>query len=76
MKKTQVKNLDWKDINGTRNYLFEEINWNELWVKSFASLIGIPIGITSFVIGLRICAITVGIKKYKSIIEKEKKETL
>ena len=48
------------------------MNW---WVKSFASLIGIPIGITSFVIGLKICAITVGIKKYKSIIEKKKKET-
>ena len=34
---------------------------------------GIPIGITSSVIGLKICARAVGIKKFKSIIEKKKK---
>ena len=37
-------------------------------------MIGIPIGFTSSAIGLKICAITAGIKKFKSII-KEKKET-
>ena len=31
----------------------------------FSYLIGIPIGITSYAIGLKICAITAGIKKYK-----------
>ena len=36
-----------------------------------ASLIGIPIGITSSAIRLTIFAITAGIKKYKSIIKKE-----
>ena len=36
-------------------------------ISAFASLIGIPIGITNSAIGLKICAITVGIKKYKSI---------
>ena len=36
--------------------------------------IGIPIEITSSAIGLKICAINSGIKKYKSIIEKEKKK--
>ena len=36
-------------------------------------MIGIPIGITSYVIGLKICAITAGIKKYKSMIKKKKK---
>ena len=40
----------------------------------FASLVGIPIGITSSAIGLKICAITAGIKKYKSIIKKKKKK--
>ena len=40
----------------------------------FASLIGIPKGITSSVMGLKICAITAGIKKYKSIIKKRKKK--
>ena len=36
-------------------------------------MLGIPIGIASSVIGLKICAITAGIKKYKSIIKKMKK---
>ena len=43
-------------------------------VWAFASLVGIPIGITSSVIGLKICVITAGIKKYKSIIKKKKKK--
>ena len=43
-------------------------------VSAFASLIGIPIGITSSAIGLKVCAITAGIKKYKSIIKKKKKK--
>ena len=43
-------------------------------ISAFASLIGIPIGITSSAIGLKVCAITAGIKKYKSIIKKKKKK--
>ena len=31
-------------------------------ISAFASLLGIPIGITSSAIGLKICAITAGIK--------------
>ena len=37
-------------------------------ISAFASLIGIPIKIMSSAIGLKICAITARIKKYKSII--------
>ena len=37
-------------------------------------LAGIPIGIINSTIELKICLITAGIKKYKSIIRKEKKE--
>ena len=33
-----------------------------------------PIGITNSAIGLKICAIAAGIKKYKSIIKKKKKK--
>ena len=33
-------------------------------VSACDSLLGVPIGITSSVIGLKICAITAGIKKY------------
>ena len=43
-------------------------------VTAFASLVGIPIGITSSAIDLKICVITAGIKKYKSIIKKKEKE--
>ena len=39
-----------------------------------ATFIGIPIGITSSTIGLKICAITAGIKRYKSIVKKKKKK--
>ena len=37
-------------------------------------LFDIPIGITSSAIGLEICAITAGIKRYESIIKKKKKK--
>ena len=37
-------------------------------------MLGIPIGITSSVIGLKTCVIATGIKKYNSIIKKKKKK--
>ena len=37
-----------------------------------ASLVCIPVGITSSAVGIRICAFTAEIKKYKWIIRKEK----
>ena len=43
-------------------------------IFAFASLAGIPIGITSSAVELKICAITAGIKKYKPIIKKKKKK--
>ena len=42
-------------------------------IFAFASLVCIPISSTSSVVGLKICAITAEIKKYKSIIEKKRK---
>ena len=42
-------------------------------ISDFASLTGTPIGMTSSAIGLNICVMTAGIKKYKSIIKKMKK---
>ena len=41
-------------------------------IFAFASLLGIPLGIMSSVIVLKICEITTGIKKYKPIIRKKK----
>ena len=43
-------------------------------ISDFSSLTGIPIRITSSAIGLKICAITSGMKKYKSISTKKKKK--
>ena len=43
-------------------------------ISVIASLTGIPIGITNSVIRLKICAITAGIKNYKSIIKKKKQK--
>ena len=35
-----------------------------VYIWDFASLVGIPVGITSTTIELKICVITAGIKKY------------
>ena len=43
-------------------------------ISAFGSLLGIPIRITSSAIGLKVCATTVGIEKYKSITKKNKKK--
>ena len=43
-------------------------------VSAFASLVRDPVGIVSSAIGIKICAVTAGIKKYKSIIKKKKKK--
>ena len=38
-------------------------------ISVVASLVCVPVGITSSAIGIKICAITAGIKKYISIIK-------
>ena len=43
-------------------------------ISAFASLVGIPIEITSSAIALEICVIAAEIKKYKSITKKKKKK--
>ena len=45
-------------------------------ISALASLVGIPIGITSSAVRLKICAITAGIKNYKSIIKKKQKSMI
>ena len=44
-------------------------------ILAFASLLAIPIEITSSAMGLNIRAVTARIKKYKSIIMKKKKKS-
>ena len=45
-------------------------------IFAFASLVGIPIWITSLKIGLKICVRTAGMKKYKSINKKKKHDKI
>ena len=42
-------------------------------ISAFFSLVGIPVGITSSAIRLKVCEIAARSKKYKSIIKKKKK---
>ena len=39
-------------------------------ISAFVSLVGIPIGMMSSAIGLKIFVIVAGIKKYKSVIKR------
>ena len=43
-------------------------------ISVFTSLVCISVGITSSSVEIKICAITAGFKKYKSIIKKKKKK--
>ena len=43
-------------------------------ISAFASLVCVPVGITSSAVGINICAITEGIKKSKSVIKKKQKK--
>ena len=45
-------------------------------ISAFASLLDIPIGITSSAIGLKISSIAAGINKYKSLIKTKKKNMI
>ena len=42
-------------------------------ISAFASLVCVPVGITSSAVEIKNCAITAGIKEYKLIIKKRKK---
>ena len=68
-----------KKVCITLNYIehFLILASTKTWCISIsvcASLLGIPIEITSSAIGSTICAIIPGIKKYKSIIKKKKRK--
>ena len=42
-------------------------------ISPFVSLVSDPVGIASSAVGLKMCALTTEIKKYKSLIKKKKK---
>ena len=41
-------------------------------ISAFASLVWVPVGITSSAVGIKICEITARIKKYNLLIRKKK----
>ena len=45
-------------------------------ISAFPSLVSVPVGITSSAIGIKVCAITAGIKKYKPMIKKKKHDKI
>ena len=45
-------------------------------ISAFASLVAIPVGVTSSAVGIKICAIIEGIKKYKSIEKKRRRSMM
>ena len=59
-----------KKVCTTPNYIEHFLILASAITGCIASLFGIPIGITSSAIGLKISRIAAGIKKYKSIIKK------
>ena len=59
-------------IDHSRNVIYTTTG--RVSISAFASLVGTPIGATRSAIGLKICSITAGIEKYKSIIKKKEKE--
>ena len=80
----EIKHNDLMSENykNTRKYLYYVENLLILfWTvtgcvssSAFASLVCVPVGITSSAVGTEICAITAGIRKYKSVIKKKKKK--
>ena len=79
IKKNEITGKKHKKVCTTLNYIKHFLILAStitgcISISAFASLIGIPIRIISFPIGLKICAITAGIKKSKSIIKKKKKK--
>ena len=43
-------------------------------ISEYTSFVAVSVGITCSAVGIKICAISAGIRKYKSIIKKKKKK--
>ena len=79
VKKNEVMSKKHQDVCTTLNYIEQFLILAStitgcISISASAYLIGIPIGMTSSAVGFKICALTAGIKKCKSIIKKKKKK--
>ena len=73
----KLMNEKYKKVYAALNYsehflILSSTITGQISISAFASLFGIPLGFTSSAIGLKICSITAGIKKFKWIIKKKK----
>ena len=65
-----------KDSNCSEHFLvFISAISGCVLILAFASLVGVPVGITSSAVGLKTCTLTAGIKKFKSINKKKKEKS-
>ena len=55
-------------------FLFSSLQLVVVSISTFPLLLGVPAGITSSALRLKICTITAGIKKYESIMKKKRKK--
>ena len=70
MNQNELKSKKQKKVCATFNYIenlliLASVVTGCFLISDFASLVGIPIGVLSSVIELKICAITAGVTKYK-----------
>ena len=68
-------NKTWKCLNYVENLLIVASTLSDsASISAFASLVVIPVSITSSPVGMEICTIAAGVKKHKSVKKKNKKE--
>ena len=66
-----------KYLNYVKNvFIFVSTVTGCVSISVFASLFSVPVGITSSAVGIKSCAVTAEIKKYKSIIKKKKRKSM
>ena len=78
IEQTELMSRKHKNVCATLNCIEDFLisastNTARISITAFASLLDILTGITSSAIRVKTCAIAVGIKKYRSIIKKKKK---
>ena len=65
----------WKYLNDVEHlFILVPTVTGYVSISAFASLVCVSVGITSSEVGIKICTITAGIKKYNSIIKRKKKK--
>ena len=67
-----MKSIECKYLNYIEHLLIlASTNTGCVSISAFASSVCVPISIMTSAVGINICAITAGIKKYKSFIKKK-----